>query len=180
MLEAIFGDQAVRSLAAKARGALLERVDMELVSLELEPLGDDDFTAEGRLLWLALLEFMANPVLEWEDLLPPELAARVREWTQTPLPEEPVEDWLRDLLRTILWIREGHVRQRIEEMVKGVPPDRRFVYYLMGATGIVVVPLSGFQSSHDGFRITTLETDDRRRTWIYETVRDAIDEYVSS
>ncbi len=79
-----------------------------------------------------------------------------------------------------LRIANGRVRQRIEEMVKGVPPDRRFVYYLMGATGIVVVPLSGFQSSHDGFRITTLETDDRRRTWIYETVRDAIDEYVSS
>lgn len=72
------------------------------------------------------------------------------------------------------------VRRRIEEMVKGVPPDRRFVYYLMGATGIVVVPLSGFQSSHDGFRVTILETDDTRRAWIFETIRAAIDAYVAS
>ena len=119
--------------------ALLERVDMELVSLELEPLGDDDFTAEGRLLWLALLEFMANPVLEWEDLLPPELAARVREWTQTPLPEEPVEDWLRDLLRTILWIREGHVRQRIEE-VGGLLLEAQAMGDLKGTEYAAVMP----------------------------------------
>ncbi len=79
-----------------------------------------------------------------------------------------------------LHIENPTVRQRIEEMVKGVPPDRRFVYYLMGATGIVVVPLSGFQSSHDGFRMTILETDDDRRAWIFKTVRNAIDEYVAS
>ncbi|MEA3365561.1 MAG: pyridoxal phosphate-dependent aminotransferase [Candidatus Hydrogenedentes bacterium] len=79
-----------------------------------------------------------------------------------------------------LWIQNGAVRRRIEEMVKGVAPDRRFVYYLMGATGIVVVPLSGFQSSHDGFRMTLLETDDERRAWIFKTLREAIDEYVAS
>lgn len=128
---------ALRTLLAYP--ALLERVDMELVSLELEPLGDDDFTAEGRLLWLALLEFMANPVLEWEDLLPPELAARVREWTQTPLPEESVEDWLRDLLRTILWIREGYVRQRIEE-VGGLLLEAQAMGDLKGAEYAAVMP----------------------------------------
>jgi alanine-synthesizing transaminase len=77
-----------------------------------------------------------------------------------------------------LRIANEPVRRRIEEMVKGVPPDRRFVYYLMGATGIVVVPLSGFHSSHDGFRVTLLETDDTRRAWIFQTIRAAIDEYV--
>ncbi len=82
--------------------------------------------------------------------------------------------------RQSLPIQNAAVRQRIEDMVQGVPPDRRFVYYLMGATGIVVVPLSGFQSSHDGFRMTILETDDARRTWIYQTVREAIDTYVAS
>jgi len=50
----------------------------------------------------------------------------------------------------------------------------------MGATGIVVVPLSGFQSSHDGFRVTILETDDTRRAWIFQTIRAAIDAYVAS
>lgn len=95
---------------------LLERVDIELVKLELEPLCDEDFGAEGRMLWLALLELMANPALEWEDLLPPDLAMRVKEWAQTPLPEKTPEEWERNLLRTVLWIRERNVRQRNEEM----------------------------------------------------------------
>lgn len=79
-----------------------------------------------------------------------------------------------------LRIENPTVRKRIEELVGNAPPDRRFVYYLMGATGIVVVPLSGFQCGHEGFRITLLETDDTRRAWIFESVRRAIDEYLAS
>ena len=96
--------------------ALLERVDIELVKLDLDPLCDEDFSAEGRLLWLALLELMANPALEWEDLLPPDLATRIKGWAQTPLPEKTLEEWERNLLRTVLWIRERNMRQRNEEM----------------------------------------------------------------
>ncbi|HYD48791.1 MAG TPA: pyridoxal phosphate-dependent aminotransferase [Terriglobales bacterium] len=71
-------------------------------------------------------------------------------------------------------------RQLIEQLVQGVAPDKRFVYYLMGATGIVVVPLTGFQSDHHGFRITLLESDDRKRAWILKTLRLSIDAYVGS
>jgi aspartate/methionine/tyrosine aminotransferase len=77
-------------------------------------------------------------------------------------------------------IENRAVRARIEQMVQGVAPDKRFVYYLMGATGIVVVPLTGFQSEHHGFRITLLESDDRKRAWILRTLRDAIDTYVAT
>jgi len=72
------------------------------------------------------------------------------------------------------------VRTRIEQMVCGVAPDKRFVYYLMGATGIVVVPLTGFQSEHHGFRITLLESDDAKRAWILRTLRSSIEAYVES
>ncbi len=65
-------------------------------------------------------------------------------------------------------------------MVDGVEPDKRFVYYLMGATGIVVVPLTGFQCSHHGFRATLLEADDAKRAWILQSLRNAIDAYVES
>lgn len=99
-----------------AHPSLLERVDVALVALELDPLCDEDFSPEGRLLWLALLELMENPALEWEDLLPPEMAVRIVEWAQTPLPERPLEEWERDLLRTILWLRERTVRQRNAEV----------------------------------------------------------------
>jgi len=72
------------------------------------------------------------------------------------------------------------LREYIESQVQGVSPDKRFVYYLMGATGIVVVPLTGFHCSHDGFRCTLLEMNDERRAEIYRTLRAAIDQYVAS
>lgn len=76
-----------------------------------------------------------------------------------------------------LAIDNPQVRARIEELVQGVSPDKRFVYYLMGATGIVVVPLTGFQCSHAGFRFTLLESDTEKRRYIFQTLRRAIDEY---
>lgn len=77
-------------------------------------------------------------------------------------------------------IENPKIREAIERMTGGVEPDKRFVYYLMGATGIVVVPLTGFQCAHHGFRATLLETDDKKRAWIQKSLRDAIDEYVAS
>lgn len=77
-------------------------------------------------------------------------------------------------------IEDPRIKAKIEELVKGVAPDKRFVYYLMGAFGIVVVPLTGFQCEHHGFRITLLESDNTKRAWIYKTLRDAIDTYVAS
>jgi aspartate/methionine/tyrosine aminotransferase len=80
----------------------------------------------------------------------------------------------------VLHIENPKVAAAVERMVAGVEPDKRFVYYLMGATGIVVVPLTGFQCSHHGFRATLLESDDAKRAWILETLRDSIDAYVAS
>ncbi len=82
--------------------------------------------------------------------------------------------------RQTLPIDNAKIRARIEELAKNVAPDKRFVYYLMGATGIVVVPLTGFQCDHDGFRMTLLETDDAKRAWILKTLRESIDAYLPS
>ena len=79
-----------------------------------------------------------------------------------------------------LEILDPDVRAKVERMVAGVEPDKRFVYYLMGATGIVVVPLTGFQCRHNGFRATLLEADDAKRAWILQTLRTSIDDYVAS
>jgi aspartate/methionine/tyrosine aminotransferase len=80
----------------------------------------------------------------------------------------------------VLPIENPRVAAAVERMVAGVEPDKRFVYYLMGATGIVVVPLTGFQCRHHGFRATLLEADDAKRAWILRTLRAAIDRYVKS
>ena len=82
--------------------------------------------------------------------------------------------------RQTLKIDSPKVRHMVEEMTRTGPLDQRFVYYLMGATGICVVPLTGFYSRHHGFRMTLLETDERKRHWIFNTLAQAIREYLGS
>jgi aspartate/methionine/tyrosine aminotransferase len=54
------------------------------------------------------------------------------------------------------------------------------VYYLLAATGICVVPLTGFNCTLKGFRITLLENDDRKFGEIFHAVRDKMQEYLRS
>ncbi len=76
-------------------------------------------------------------------------------------------------------IQDAKIKARVQELVQGVAPDKRFVYYLMGATGIVIVPLSGFYCKYDGFRATLLESNTEKRAWIFKTLREKIDEYTA-
>lgn len=77
-------------------------------------------------------------------------------------------------------IMNPDVRSYIEDKVKNVEVDKRFVYYLLGATGICVVPLTGFCCKRKGFRITLLETNDVKRQWTWKAIADAVDHYVQS
>lgn len=82
--------------------------------------------------------------------------------------------------RQYLQIKNKTVMQDIENRIQGVLPDKRFVYHLLGATGICVVPMTGFCCSREGFRITLLECDDKKRKWTWETISDAIGSYIAS
>jgi len=77
-----------------------------------------------------------------------------------------------------LAIENPQVRETVEKLVQGVSNDYRFVYYLLGATGICVVPLTGFCCKRDGFRVTLLETDDEKRRWTFQTLAKALKEYL--
>lgn len=80
-----------------------------------------------------------------------------------------------------LKIKNDKVKKFIEEKTNGdISPDKRFVYYLMGATGICVVPLTGFNCDLLGFRVTLLETDEKKFEWIYNTLAEKIKEYLKS
>lgn len=60
------------------------------------------------------------------------------------------------------------------------PPDKRFVYNLLASTGICVVPLSsGFNSTEQGFRITLLECDDKKFSYILQKLKTFIEKYIS-
>ncbi len=77
-------------------------------------------------------------------------------------------------------IANDAVRALVEDAVADAPQDTRFVYYLLGATGVCTVPLSGFNSHLHGFRMTLLERDDARFRHICETIARAITDYVAA
>ncbi len=72
------------------------------------------------------------------------------------------------------------IRNYIEENTRDVSLDKRFVYYLLGDTGICVVPLTGFSCELYGFRVTLLEADMERFKWIITTIAEKIKVYLNS
>lgn len=79
-------------------------------------------------------------------------------------------------------IENNEVRLTVENMVSGpdVSLDKRFVYYLLGSTGVCVVPLSSFATSLQGFRITLLERNEDEFIKIFKTIAAAIKQYLAS
>ncbi len=90
--------------------------------------------------------------------------------------------------------REGTLRndqklkisdERIAKLVEGwvnqeIPHDKRFVYYLLGAKGVCVVPISSFCSELQGFRVTLLEENEDILIRTFTAIRDGIVEYLVS
>src|SRR6478735_2667017 len=75
---------------------------------------------------------------------------------------------------------------QIKSLVEGwvdqddVALDKRFVYYLLGAKGVCVVPISSFCSELQGFRVTLLEEDETILIKTFTAIRDGIIEYLAS
>jgi aspartate/methionine/tyrosine aminotransferase len=83
--------------------------------------------------------------------------------------------------RQSLSIDNTDVRTFIEKIVDSkIERDMRFVYYLLGATGICVVPLTSFFTSTPGFRITLLERDEEKFEQTIRIIAERIVEYVES
>ena len=79
-------------------------------------------------------------------------------------------------------IDNGEVRETVEQLVSGlnIQPDKRFVYYLLAATGICVVPLSSFATELQGFRVTLLENNEEDFIKIFNAIADGIRRYLAS
>jgi aspartate/methionine/tyrosine aminotransferase len=74
------------------------------------------------------------------------------------------------------------IRELVESWVADdlVQFDQRFVYYLLGAKGVCVVPISSFWSNLLGFRVTLLEEDINKLTETFTRIRDGLVEYLGS
>ena len=79
-----------------------------------------------------------------------------------------------------LKIDSDTIRNYVEDIAHNVELDKRFAYYLLGATGICVVPLTGFSCDLYGFRITLLEANEKKFKWILKTIAEKIKEYLNS
>lgn len=79
-------------------------------------------------------------------------------------------------------IKNEDISRLVESLVaKEANLDKRFVYYLMGATGICVVPLKGgFNSTLNGFRFTLLEEDEVLFRKNMECLKESLLTYLSS
>jgi aspartate/methionine/tyrosine aminotransferase len=78
-------------------------------------------------------------------------------------------------------IEHNNIRQFIEKICsERIELDKRFVYYLLGSTGICVVPLTSFFTPLQGFRMTLLEKDVSRFEQTVRTLAEKIVQYVES
>jgi alanine-synthesizing transaminase len=83
--------------------------------------------------------------------------------------------------RQSLEIKHREIRRYIEKQVEGdIEHDKRFVYYLLAATGICVVPLTSFFTPLYGFRMTLLNKDETEFEYVVKTIAEKIIEYIES
>lgn len=83
--------------------------------------------------------------------------------------------------RQKLPIKQPEIRQYVEKLVsERLEFDKRFVYYLLGSTGICVVPLTSFFTSVPGFRMTLLDRDEDKFEYIVKTLAEKTVEYIES
>ena len=83
--------------------------------------------------------------------------------------------------RQSLPIKQPEIKKYVEELTKGtIEYDKRFVYYLLAATGICVVPLTSFFTPLLGFRMTLLDKDVDEFEHVVKTIASKITEYINS
>ena len=82
--------------------------------------------------------------------------------------------------RQTLPIENTDIRSFIESLMSNgnVSLDKRFVYYLLAAKGVCVVPLSSFNTELQGFRFTLLDPDETSFLRMVDTLTEGIKTYV--
>lgn len=81
-----------------------------------------------------------------------------------------------------LEISNPEIKAEIDRLCsdKSLKEDKKFCYQLLGATGIITVPLTGFYCDYPGMRLTLLEENDEKRVRVFEIIRDKFVEYIES
>jgi alanine-synthesizing transaminase len=83
--------------------------------------------------------------------------------------------------RQTLPIENANARSLIESLLQSngdISLDKRFVYYLLAAKGVCVVPLSSFNTDLQGFRFTLLDPDENAFLRMVNTLTEGIRAYL--
>jgi DNA primase len=89
--------------------------DALLSQMELEPIREQDFTSQYRLIWTSWQMMQEHPELELEDFLPSDMLELVNNWIRQPLPDMSPSQWERDIMRTMVRIRERGLREELSQ-----------------------------------------------------------------
>ena len=81
-----------------------------------------------------------------------------------------------------LHIESNEIKEVLNNWFKNeeIELDKRFVYYLLAAKGVCVVPISSFCSDLYGFRVTLLEENEELLKETFKRIKEGILEYLSS
>ncbi len=83
--------------------------------------------------------------------------------------------------RQKLQINNEGIKGYVENITNAnIENDKRFVYYLLGSTGICVVPLTSFFTSLPGFRLTLLEKNEAKFEETIHIIAKKVVEYIES
>lgn len=77
-------------------------------------------------------------------------------------------------------IKNSQIRSLIDSLLRSngsISPDKRFVYYLLAATGVCVVPLSSFNTELQGFRFTLLDPNEASFARMVNALSEGITAY---
>ncbi|MEQ8415064.1 MAG: pyridoxal phosphate-dependent aminotransferase [Imperialibacter sp.] len=78
-------------------------------------------------------------------------------------------------------IKDAKVKQLLDSWFESnngpMEMDKRFVYYLLAAKQVCLVPISSFCSDLMGFRMTLLEENDEIRDEIFKRIKEGIEEF---
>ncbi len=88
-------------------------VNALLAQSDLDPLGEEDFASQYRLIWASWVQMLEHPELELEDFLPSDMLDLVQVWVNQALPDMSPSQWVRDLMRTVVRIRDKRLREAL-------------------------------------------------------------------
>ncbi len=94
---------------------MLVRVNEQLLNANIQEITNEDFDGVYQLVWSTWIEMQAQPELGFDDLLPSDIVELIHSWHQTGLPEISLPQWERDIIRTLLRIRENKIRTLLKQ-----------------------------------------------------------------